>query len=161
MPSATHRGVDVAPVTSVFPRKADIFGAGWHVSDVPIADSIGNQLATHNFTNLAQRRHQPGGDPSIPLGRQVNAVALQHPGPCRRYDQAGRIDDPDVTGAKLLTNAGDIGLVHRGRNAAIAVIQHEDTQNYDSRAFRHRVVDAREDLTGRFSADAGVDHARR
>jgi hypothetical protein len=54
-----------------------------HVSNAPIAGSIEDQLATHDFTNLAQGRHQSGGDASIPLGRQVNAVGLQHSGLCR------------------------------------------------------------------------------
>ena len=82
----------------------------------------------------------------------------------RKSEQLQKIDaslkQRGVTASAILANAGDIGLVRRRRNAASPVVQHEDAQDHDPRAFRHRAVDARKDLAGGFSADPGVDHPR-
>jgi hypothetical protein len=44
------RHFDVAPITSGLPQQADIFSGRRHVSNVPMAGSIADQLAMHDFT---------------------------------------------------------------------------------------------------------------
>lgn len=72
------------------------------------------------YNASGQASPEPGGDPILPLSRNVPAPAVQ------QQTTAGLPDLPQAVGHKDMTPAAPILVLHAGENAAISAIQPEN-----------------------------------
>src|SRR3984957_2279585 len=132
-----------------------------HITRSPCRPDTSKQFPETVLRHLPDHSNQPGSDPSMTLGGEVDAVNLHHSRRPDRVDDPVRLDGPDASLVKFAQDLRHIGLPHFGADHSAAMfapleIVPAEIQDHDSGAIRHRTVETREFSASCVSAYSGI-----
>src|ERR1700722_1541104 len=132
-----------------------------HITRSPCRPDTSKQFPETVLWHLPDHSNQPGSDPSMTLGGEVDAVNLHHSRRPDRIDDPVRLDRPDASPVKFAQDLRHIGLPHFGADHSAAMlapleIVPAEIQDHKPGAVRHRTVETRKLPSSCVSAYSGV-----